>query len=160
MMRAQYDAYSNTFSPVPGERSRVPITFHSVGGNNEARVFPVLTAVVPVFNEEDGIPELHRRLGEALRSISEPFEIVLVNDGSRDGSATLLDAAAASDPTITVVHLSRNFGHQAAVAAGLAQSEGQAVVVLDADLQDPPELIPALLAEWRKGFQKREAKRV
>lgn len=113
----------------------------------------MLSVVVPVFNEEDGIPELHRRLSSALEGIGMPFEIVLVNDGSRDRSAELLDAAAAADPSVVVVHLSRNFGHQAAVAAGLAQARGQAVAVIDADLQDPPELIPALLEEWRDGFQ-------
>ena len=131
----------------------MPITFQSAGDNRAPRARPVISAVVPVFNEEDGIVELHRRLGEALRSTGESFEIVLINDGSRDGSAPLLDDAATSDPAVTVVHLSRNFGHQAAVAAGLAESCGQAVVVLDADLQDPPELIPALLAEWRAGYQ-------
>ncbi len=113
----------------------------------------MLSVVVPVFNEEDGIPELHRRLGSALRGLDLPSEIVFVNDGSRDRSADLLDAAAAADPAVVVVHLSRNFGHQAAVAAGLMQSRGQAVVVLDADLQDPPEVIPELLAQWRAGNQ-------
>lgn len=112
----------------------------------------MLSVVVPVFNEEDGIAELHRRLGAALDSAGMPHEIVLVNDGSRDRSAELLDAAAAADPHVVVVHLSRNFGHQAALAAGLAQARGQAVVVLDADLQDPPELIPALMERWREGY--------
>ena len=138
----------------------MPVTFQSVGEEGRVVTGPVVSAVVPVFNEEDGISELHRRLGEVLRSIGESFEIVLVNDGSRDGSAALLDAAAASDPAVTVVHLSRNFGHQAAVAAGLAQSSGQTVVVLDADLQDPPELISALLTEWRRGYQIVYAQRV
>ena len=113
----------------------------------------MLSAVVPVFNEEDGIPELHRRLKAALDSAGMPYEMVLVNDGSRDGSGEALDAVAASDPTVVVVHLSRNFGHQAALAAGLAQARGQAVVVLDADLQDPPEMIPALLEQWQSGYQ-------
>ena len=113
----------------------------------------MLSVVVPVFNEEDGIAELHRRLGAALESAGLPYEIVLVNDGSRDRSAERLDAAAAEDSHVVVVHLSRNFGHQAALAAGLAQARGTAVVVLDADLQDPPELIPALLEQWRDGYQ-------
>lgn len=113
----------------------------------------MLSVVVPVFNEEGGIAELHRRLGAALASAGMPYEIVLVNDGSRDRSAELLDAAAAADPSVVVVHLSRNFGHQAALAAGLAQARGQAVVVLDADLQDPPELIPSLMKPWKEGYQ-------
>ncbi len=112
----------------------------------------MLSVVVPVFNEEDGIAELHRRLSSALDGLGMPVEYVLVNDGSRDRSAELLDAAAA-DPSVVVVHLSRNFGHLAAVAAGLAQARGQVVAVLDADLQDPPELIPTLLEQWRDGFQ-------
>ena len=78
----------------------------------------MLSAVVPIFNEEDGIPELHRRLKAALESTGMPYEMVLVNDGSRDRSADLLDGLAAEDPTVVVVHLSRNFGHQAALAAG------------------------------------------
>lgn len=113
---------------------------------------PVLSAVVPVFNEEDGIAELHRRLSDALGTLGLTYEIVLVNDGSRDRSPELLDAVAAADPAVTVVHLSRNFGHQAAVAAGLASTAGECVVVLDADLQDPPEAIPALVEQWRAGY--------
>jgi len=116
-------------------------------------VASMLSAIVPVFNEEDGIAELHRRLKAALDSAGMPYEIVLINDGSRDRSGDLLDAVAADDPNVVVVHLSRNFGHQAALAAGLAQARGQAVVVLDADLQDPPEVIPAMLEEWRAGHQ-------
>jgi dolichol-phosphate mannosyltransferase len=131
----------------------MPITFRSVEGESEARVVSMLSVVVPVFNEEDGIAELHRRLSSALEGIGMPVEYVLVNDGSRDRSAELLDAAAAADPSVVVVHLSRNFGHQAAVAAGLAQARGQVVAVIDADLQDPPELIPTLLEQWRDGFQ-------
>ena len=131
----------------------MPITFRSTVEERGERVASMLSTVVPIFNEEDGIAELHRRLKAALESTRMPYEIVLVNDGSRDRSDALLDEVAASDPTVVVVHLSRNFGHQAAVAAGLAQARGQAVVVIDADLQDPPELIPALLEQWRGGFQ-------
>lgn len=129
------------------------ITFRTTGDEGENRIVPVLSAVVPVFNEEDGIPELHRRLRAALGTAGLPFEIVLVNDGSRDGSAAVLDAVSDGDPAVTVVHLSRNFGHQAAVAAGLAHATGQAVVVLDADLQDPPEIIDSLVEQWRAGYQ-------
>lgn len=113
----------------------------------------MISAVVPIFNEEAGIAELHRRLSAALASTGLPCEMVLVNDGSRDGSADLLDQIAAADSNVVVVHLSRNFGHQAALAAGLAQARGQAVVVLDADLQDPPELIPAMVDAWQAGHE-------
>lgn len=129
------------------------ITFRTTTDEGETRIVPVLSAVVPVFNEQDGIPELHRRLRAALDATGLTFEVVLVNDGSRDDSAALLDAAAASDLATVAVHLSRNFGHQAAVAAGLAHARGQAVVVLDADLQDPPEIIAALVEQWRAGYQ-------
>ena len=112
-----------------------------------------LSAVVPIYNEEAGIAELHRRLRGVLRGLGISYEMVLVNDGSRDGSAGLLDDLARTDPTVRAIHFSRNFGHQAAVAAGLAHTRGRAVVVLDADLQDPPELIEGLLAKWREGYQ-------
>jgi dolichol-phosphate mannosyltransferase len=112
-----------------------------------------LSAVVPVYNEEAGLTELHRRLSSVLRDLGLPYEIVLVNDGSRDGTPEILDGLVARDPAVRAVHFSRNFGHQAAVAAGLAHTRGRAVVVLDADLQDPPELIGALLAKWREGWQ-------
>jgi len=129
-------------------------TFHAAGGEREVRLASsMLSAVVPIFNEEDGIPELHRRLKAALETTGMPYEMVLVDDGSRDRSADLLDGLAAQDPTVVAVHLSRNFGHQAALAAGLAQARGQAVVALDADLQDPPEVIPAMLEQWRAGHQ-------
>ena len=129
------------------------ITFRSTADEGETRSMPVLSAVVPVFNEEDGIIELHRRLSEALKALDIAYEIILVNDGSRDSSPELLDGVATADPLVTVLHFSRNFGHQAAVAAGLAQARGQCVTVLDADLQDPPEAIPALLEQWRAGYQ-------
>ena len=112
-----------------------------------------LSAVVPIYNEEAGIAELHRRLRGVLAGLGASFEMVLVNDGSRDGSAGLLDDLARTDPTVRAIHFSRNFGHQAAVAAGLAHSRGRAVVVLDADLQDPPEVIEGLVEKWREGYQ-------
>src|SRR5262245_35725497 len=106
----------------------MPITFRSTS-EGEGRVMSMLSVVVPVFNEEDGIPELHRRLAAVLASVEMNSEIVLVNDGSQDRSPELLDELATADPAVVVVHLSRNFGHQAALAAGLTQARGQAVVV-------------------------------
>jgi len=113
----------------------------------------ILSVVVPLFEEEANLPELLTRLRTVLYSLKVTFEIVLVNDGSRDRTGLLLDLFSANDPTLVVVHLSRNFGHQAAVAAGLASSQGLAVVVLDGDLQDPPELIPELFNRWRSGSE-------
>jgi dolichol-phosphate mannosyltransferase len=110
-----------------------------------------LSVVVPVYNEEENLPELSSRLGSLLDS--HPGEAVLVDDGSRDATAAILDELAVDDPRFRVIHLSRNFGQQAALAAGLRYSRGQAVVVMDADLQDPPELVPQLIARWREGYQ-------
>ncbi len=110
-----------------------------------------LSLVVPLYNEEENLPELRERLAALLDRY--PGEAVLVDDGSRDRTASLMDALAAGDPRFRAVHLSRNFGHQAAVAAGLAYSRGRAVVVMDADLQDPPELVPQLIARWREGYE-------
>jgi glycosyltransferase involved in cell wall biosynthesis len=108
-----------------------------------------ISVVAPVFNEVETIPEFHRRVSEALRG--ECHELILVNDGSTDGSGELLERLAASDPGLRPIHLSRNFGHQAAISAGIDAATGDAVVTLDADLQDPPEFIPRLLESWRAG---------
>lgn len=113
--------------------------------------------VIPVFNEREGIPELYERVREVVvgleRSFSCSFEVVLVNDGSRDGSAELLDALPGKDARFKILHLSRNFGHQVAITAGLEWAAGVTVSVMDADLQDPPELIGELLAKWKEGFE-------
>jgi polyisoprenyl-phosphate glycosyltransferase len=111
----------------------------------------MLSVVVPVFNEEDTLRELHGRLVAALPPV-EAWEVLLVDDGSSDGSWQLMLDLAAVDPRLRLVRLSRNFGHQAAITAGLEASRGEAVVVIDADLQDPPELIPELVSRWRDGY--------
>jgi dolichol-phosphate mannosyltransferase len=108
-----------------------------------------ISVVAPVFNEIETLPEFHRRVTSALAG--RRYELVLVNDGSTDGSAELLEELAASDPAVRPVHLSRNFGHQAAVTAGLDAARGAAAVTIDADLQDPPEVIPKLLEQWSAG---------
>lgn len=110
-----------------------------------------LSLVVPVYNEAEVLPEFHRRVSAVLAGLDCDAEIVFVNDGSRDGSLALLATMRAADPRVAVVDLSRNFGKEIAMSAGLDFANGDAVVVLDADLQDPPELIPAMLAAWRQG---------
>ena len=122
-----------------------------VGGPAPA-VGVTLSAVVPVFDEQDTLPELHRRLTDTLTALGVEYELLFVNDGSRDRTPELLNRLAASDAHVVPLHLSRNFGHQAAVTAGLNHARGEVVVVLDGDLQDPPELIPRLLEHWREGF--------
>ncbi len=111
-----------------------------------------LSVVVPVYNEESGLAELHRRLGAALDALDCTSEIIYVNDGSRDRSAEMLQALADQDPRTVALDLSRNFGKELAVSAGIDFARGEALVVLDADLQDPPELIASMVAQWRQGF--------
>jgi dolichol-phosphate mannosyltransferase len=111
----------------------------------------LISVVAPVFNEHSTLPELHRRLTDVLGPLG-PYELVLVDDGSSDGSWDTLLELAARDPHLRLLRLSRNFGHQAALSAGLDAARGEAIVLMDADLQDPPELIPQLVAKWREGF--------
>ncbi len=111
----------------------------------------LLSVVAPVYNELDSVDELHARLSETLPVLGE-YEIVLVDDGSTDGTWQKLLIHASRDPHLHLIRLSRNFGHQAALSAGLAAARGDAVVLMDADLQDPPEVIPHLVSKWRDGF--------
>ncbi len=113
---------------------------------------PVLSIVVAAYNEEDVLHIFFERLQSVLAEVGETYEIVCVNDGSRDRTAGILNAAHAADPRIKVVHLARNFGKELAMTAGLDYATGDAVVPLDADLQDPPELIADFLRLWREGF--------
>ncbi len=112
---------------------------------------PEISVVVPLFNEQENVDALYRRIRAALDSLHVDFEIILVNDGSRDATAARIETLQADDPQLVALHLSRNFGHQAAVTAGLDHARGRAVVVLDGDLQDPPELIPEFARLWRTG---------
>ncbi len=113
----------------------------------------MISVVVPIFDEEAVIPRLHDELSAALARAGVPAEIVYVNDGSRDGSLALLLERARGDGRVTVVDLSRNWGHQAALTAGLATAAGDAVVLIDGDLQDPPSVIPELVAAWKEGAE-------
>jgi dolichol-phosphate mannosyltransferase len=110
---------------------------------------PLISVTAPVLNEEEVLPTFYERVSAALAEVN--FELILVDDGSTDSTPEILDRLAGGDDRVKVVHLSRNFGYQAAVAAGLEHCQGDAVVTIDADLQDPPELIPRLLEEWEQG---------
>jgi dolichol-phosphate mannosyltransferase len=114
---------------------------------------PILSVVVPLFNEQETIRELHRRLAETLSSLDIPHEILLVNDGSRDATPELIRGLQQADKNVAAIHLSRNFGHQAAVSAGIDHARGNAVIVMDGDLQDPPEVLPLFVARWHEGFE-------
>lgn len=117
-----------------------------------ADVRPTFSIVAPIFNEVENLPILRQRIGEVMGSMGETWEMLLVDDGSTDGSGEAILEMASQDPRLRPVVFSRNFGHQVAVTAGLDYSQGEAVIVIDADLQDPPELIPDLAARWREGY--------
>jgi dolichol-phosphate mannosyltransferase len=114
---------------------------------------PLITVVVPLYNEQENVRELHRRLEAVLKPLDLPYEIVLVDDGSRDATNRLVWELQGLDPHVIALYLSRNFGHQAAVSAGIDHASGQAVIVMDGDLQDPPELLPRFLEKWRQGYE-------
>jgi dolichol-phosphate mannosyltransferase len=112
---------------------------------------PDVSVVVPVFNEQENLPELYRRLRTVLDNLGLLYELVLVDDGSRDGSLELMKNLATSDGRVLVVELARNFGHQVAISAGLDHARGKGVIIMDADLQDPPEVLPEFIAKWSEG---------
>src|ERR1700712_5630228 len=121
----------------------------------------LLSIVVPCFNEEAVIEETHSRLTRMATRLSDlDYEIVYVDDGSRDNTANILEQLQQSDPCVRVLRLSRNFGHQIAVTAGLEHASGDAVVLIDADLQDPPDVIPQMIARWREGYDVAYGERV
>jgi dolichol-phosphate mannosyltransferase len=119
----------------------------------EVEEMAMLSVIVPLYNEEAVIVEMHSRLIQALEKFDFDFEILLVNDGSRDRTMTLARDLCAHDDRVKLVSFSRNFGHQIAVTAGLDKASGQAVAVIDADLQDPPEVIGEMFEKWRSGYQ-------
>jgi dolichol-phosphate mannosyltransferase len=112
----------------------------------------MLSVVIPVYNEEHTLEMLVQRLKQTLESMAEPWEVIFVNDGSMDRSSEMLRRFHAEDPRLKSVALSRNFGHQVAISCGLDFASGQAVVVMDGDLQDPPEILPDLVKRWREGW--------
>lgn len=113
---------------------------------------PTISIVVPVYNEEEVLPELYRRISQVMDAADNSWELILVNDGSRDKSAEVIHSLNEQDPRVKGVSFSRNFGFQEAVTAGLAHAAGQAIILSDADLQDPPEVIPQMIAKWEEGF--------
>ncbi len=124
------------------------------------KYFPHYSIVIPIYNEAENLLELQRRLVLVMSQLDAPAECILVNDGSRDCSLALIQQIRQQDPRFCYVSLARNFGHQIAVTAGLHHVRGKVAIILDADLQDPPELIPQMLAAWRSGFEVVYAKRI
>ena len=121
---------------------------------------PLLSVVVPVYNEQEVIGETVKRLVGVLDGMSVDYEVVFVNDGSRDGTLSVLRPLCEADARLKLVNFSRNFGHQIAITAGMDMTRGDAVVVIDADLQDPPEVIPGMFEVWKQGYEVVYGKRV
>ncbi len=120
---------------------------------NKAKSRPVFSVVVPIWNEEAVIPELYRRVSAVMEKTKAEWELICVNDGSSDRSLEMLVALHEQDPRVKVVNFSRNFGHQIAITAGADFAQGDAVIVIDSDLQDPPELILEMIERWHEGYE-------
>lgn len=114
---------------------------------------PTFSVIAPIFNEADSLPEFIARTNAVMKKLGESYEFIIVDDGSKDQSADVLQRHAARDKHIRPILFARNFGHQIAVTAGMDYARGLAVILIDADLQDPPEVIPELVANWRDGFE-------
>jgi polyisoprenyl-phosphate glycosyltransferase len=112
---------------------------------------PIISVVIPVYDEQDNLPLLYQRLTAVLEETEPDYQVVFVDDGSRDGSLNILRELVEKDERVILIELARNFGHQVAISAGLDYALGQGVVIMDADLQDPPEVLPQFIAKWREG---------
>jgi len=141
--------------PIAKEESQLPYLDKPV-----ANTSGLLSIVVPAFNEQEVLPTFHERLSKVLDSLPIESEVLYVNDGSSDGTLEVLKILRAHDARIAILDLSRNFGKEIAMTAGLEHARGSAVVVIDADLQDPPELIPELVKHWREGWDTVYAQRI
>lgn len=157
------DASASPASAIPTDDPHAALAFcrrlagliadHSVNGAAKTpQPQPHLSVVMPVFNERENLLALYERLTRVLDAEGQPYELVFVDDGSRDGSRDVLLTLAARDPCVVVVELARNFGHQIAISAGLDYARGDGVIVMDSDLQDPPEVLPQFIARWREGY--------
>src|SRR5215510_4920197 len=111
------------------------------------------SVIAPIFNEKENLPDLHRRVADVMESTGEAWELILVDDGSTDGSTDLIHELAKKDKRVRPIIFARNFGHQIAITAGWDYARGDAVVIIDADLQDPPELILEMIKKWKEGYE-------
>ncbi len=111
------------------------------------------TVIIPAYNEEEVIRESYRRLTGVMEAAGEPYELLFINDGSKDDTAVIIETLSMTDPRVKLLDFSRNFGHQIAITAGMDHARGDAVIIIDADLQDPPEVIPQMIAKWREGYE-------
>ena len=120
----------------------------------------VYSVIVPLYNEELVIDESYKRLKEVMDSIKENYEIIFINDGSSDRTRDMVEKICRKDEKIKLINFSRNFGHQAAITAGMDLALGDAIIVIDADLQDPPEVIPKMIEKWKEGYEVVYGKRI
>lgn len=118
------------------------------------------SVIVPLYNEQEVISETYHRLKTVMDSTGEPYEVIMINDGSRDMTATMAKDLCREDSNFKLLNFSRNFGHQTAITAGMDYASGQAIIVIDADLQDPPEIILDMIAKWKEGFEVVYGKRI
>lgn len=118
-----------------------------------AATLPMYSIIAPVYNEEDTLPHFYQHLVSVMEEVGDPFELIFINDGSRDSSYQKMLELHTKDPRVRIIDFSRNFGHQIAISAGLDYARGQAVIIMDTDLQDPPEVIPHLIARWKDGAE-------
>jgi len=114
---------------------------------------PILSIIIPAYNEELVIEETYKRLTETLASLGETYELIFINDGSKDKTALIIYSLCQKDARVRLINFSRNFGHQPAITAGMDYARGQAIVIIDADLQDPPRIILEMYAKWREGYE-------
>jgi dolichol-phosphate mannosyltransferase len=113
---------------------------------------PAYSVIIPVYNEQEVITEAYNRLTTVMKDLDGPYELIFVNDGSKDETAFIIAGFCAADPAVRLINFTRNFGHMAAITCGMEYAKGDAVIVIDADLQDPPEVLPEMAAAWRQGF--------
>jgi len=123
-------------------------------------MLPVYSVVIPAYNEQEVISETYRRLTKVLSDMGEPYELIFVNDGSKDTTAQIIAGFCENDPAVRLINFTRNFGHMSAISAGMEHARGQAIFVIDADLQDPPEVFPEMAARWKEGYHVAYGKRI
>jgi len=121
---------------------------------------PVYSVVIPAFNEQEVIKETYARLTKVMTGMGEPYELIFVNDGSKDQTAQIIAEFCENDPSVRLINFTRNFGHMPAISAGMEYARGQAIFIIDADLQDPPEIFPEMAAKWKEGYHVVYGKRI
>ncbi|MDR2570736.1 MAG: glycosyltransferase family 2 protein [Oscillospiraceae bacterium] len=123
-------------------------------------MLPIYSVVIPVFNEQEVIAEAYKRLTDVMVSMGEAYELVFVNDGSNDRTGQMIAELCANDASVRLINFTRNFGHMSAITAGMEYARGQAIFIIDADMQDPPEIFPQMAAKWKEGYHVAYGKRI